>query len=612
MVDVKQPPDAHASEIPPSADEVLAELDRVLTSSNFEAGERRRALLRLIVEETLAGRADRLKGYTIATRVFGRGKSFDPQTDPVVRLEARRLRRDLDSYYVEAGYLDPVRISIPKGAYLAHFERREAIESAATTAREPAPPNTPPAPNTSGKIALWLERTWNTNARKRLLAVSIVTATVAAVVSLAWWTGRQSAVIDTTDRGPIVVVLPFQALTSTENSQYLAAGISQELISDLMRFPGFRLYTFPVQWNERLSRESQQPGSDPGASYLVSGSVRDDIAGIRVAAQLQLAETGEVLWTESYDLPQSPARLIEMERELAGKIAMQIGSPYGAVNADLENRLETPAVSSMQSYLCVLRAYHYRRTFSQAEYRPAKECLETAVQRDPRYAEAWAMLGWLHLDAGRYEFSGAGELQAEYEAAFQSASLAVSLAPDNILALKALASINHYMGRYAEGEHLSRRAVELNPNDPDTLAQLGWRLAVRGNFAEGIPILQKAIERTVNPPGWYYHLIAIDLYLAGDLHQMRRIAELSAREGSPVSQALMAIACGALGERDCTRSALQKVSGFEPLARDPGAYFRRHGATDEIADALVAGLVKAHQFAGDVRVGSDLPAAETG
>ena len=70
-----------------------------------------------MVEELLAGRADRLKGYTIATDVFGRDESFDPQTDPVVRLEARRLRRALEHCYLTAGRDDPIRIEIPKGGY---------------------------------------------------------------------------------------------------------------------------------------------------------------------------------------------------------------------------------------------------------------------------------------------------------------------------------------------------------------------------------------------------------------------------------------------------------------------------------------------------------------
>ncbi|MGK6316463.1 hypothetical protein [Neorhizobium sp. DT-125] len=100
----------------------LAELNRVLESREFKGTPRRRKFLQYIVHEFLAGRDRGLKGYTIATIVFGRDESFDPQTDPVVRLEARRLRHDLASYYVSAGRGNPLRISIPKGQYVPVIE----------------------------------------------------------------------------------------------------------------------------------------------------------------------------------------------------------------------------------------------------------------------------------------------------------------------------------------------------------------------------------------------------------------------------------------------------------------------------------------------------------
>ena len=89
----------------PTPADVLEQMERVLASPTVS--HRRRDLLRYLLEETLAGRADRLKGFTIALAVFGRDDSFDPSSDPVVRLEARRLRGDLDSYYVDAGSRDP-------------------------------------------------------------------------------------------------------------------------------------------------------------------------------------------------------------------------------------------------------------------------------------------------------------------------------------------------------------------------------------------------------------------------------------------------------------------------------------------------------------------------
>src|ERR671918_20022 len=90
-----------------------------------------------------AGRADRLKGYSIALAVFDRDDSFDPQTDPVVRLAARRLRRALEHYYLTAGRDDPVRIEIPKGGYAPICERQAAAPAEAATAASAAAGRSP-------------------------------------------------------------------------------------------------------------------------------------------------------------------------------------------------------------------------------------------------------------------------------------------------------------------------------------------------------------------------------------------------------------------------------------------------------------------------------------
>ncbi|WP_221939336.1 hypothetical protein, partial [Mycobacterium sp. KBS0706] len=89
--------------------------------SNFSASERNRRFLRYIVDETLDGRADRIKGYSVGVAVFDRDTSFDPQLDPIVRIEASRLRRSLDYYYVAGGKDDEICITIPKGSYVPVF-----------------------------------------------------------------------------------------------------------------------------------------------------------------------------------------------------------------------------------------------------------------------------------------------------------------------------------------------------------------------------------------------------------------------------------------------------------------------------------------------------------
>lgn len=120
---------------PPDA-MIRAQLERVLGAPPLEANERRSAFLRYIVEETLAGRSERLKGYSIAVEALGRDETFNSQTDPVVRLEARQLRNDLAHYFVNAGRDDTVRIDVPKGGYVPTFEWTVAPPASATAPPE--------------------------------------------------------------------------------------------------------------------------------------------------------------------------------------------------------------------------------------------------------------------------------------------------------------------------------------------------------------------------------------------------------------------------------------------------------------------------------------------
>jgi len=109
---------------PPSSNEINAQLERIIASPEFRVPERGRCFLRYVVDETVAGRGGRLKAYGIALAVFARNDAFDAQNDPVVRIEAGRLRRALERYYLVAGPYDKVLIDIPKGGYRPTFTIR--------------------------------------------------------------------------------------------------------------------------------------------------------------------------------------------------------------------------------------------------------------------------------------------------------------------------------------------------------------------------------------------------------------------------------------------------------------------------------------------------------
>ena len=111
-----------------TAEEVQVALQRMLASKDFPATERNRRFLAYAVGKTLEGKAGEITGYKVATEVFGRPESFNPTTDPIVRIEAGKIRRDLEVYYLKSGGAEEIRIHLPRGAYEPVFQRhREGV-----------------------------------------------------------------------------------------------------------------------------------------------------------------------------------------------------------------------------------------------------------------------------------------------------------------------------------------------------------------------------------------------------------------------------------------------------------------------------------------------------
>ena len=110
--------------ISPSA--VRQQLEKILAHQLFFRSERMVRFLRLTVERALAGQSDELKEYLIGVEVFDRKSSYDPRVDPIVRVEARRLRSKLRAYYDGDGSTDPVLIELLSGGYAPRLSLRTA------------------------------------------------------------------------------------------------------------------------------------------------------------------------------------------------------------------------------------------------------------------------------------------------------------------------------------------------------------------------------------------------------------------------------------------------------------------------------------------------------
>jgi TolB-like protein len=310
---------------------IRAQLGRILGSNEFLGSERPRRFLRYVVEEALAGRGDRIKAYSVAVAAFDRDESFDPQTDPIVRIEAGRLRRRLERYYLVDGSADPVRIEIPKGGYVPLFSRPDGGEAPASPALPGASDQVPPAavPTPASPVPL-LGRPVGVALLLALIAL-LVAGLGFAMLTRAPWGAPPEVVLPSLLPEPSVAVLAFGVTGQATASYDLSAGMTNEIVKELSQ----QSEVF-VLGPRSLLRFGPKPdvtvvGRVSGAAYVLSGEIQHAGEWIRVAVQLSEAQAGGIVWAETYDREYTAANLLELEAEVAKKIVSAIAPPKGAV-----------------------------------------------------------------------------------------------------------------------------------------------------------------------------------------------------------------------------------------------------------------------------------------
>ena len=214
------------------------------------------------------------------------------------------------------------------------------------------------------------------------------------------------------------------------------------------------------------------------------------------------------------------------------------------------------------------------------------------MRRDPDYSDAWAMLGYLHMDAGRFGYADDVGPAEHYARAAEAAARAVELEPTNALALKALAAINHYQGNYDRSESLARRALK-------QILMIPTRWSSWDGGSRSAAISKRAF-RSSNA-----RLRAQPIHRAGTItcwpstvSWMAMGPPCSTRPdtrrptGSALSQSLVAMAYGLIGDEAAAQDALRRMIESRP-AMDPIARFQTHHVTEEILETITAALDRA-------------------
>jgi TolB-like protein len=520
----------------PTGEEVRAQLDRILGHRDFEASDRIRELLRFVVEEDLAGRTERLKGYTIAVEVFGRPPDFDANLDPIVRIQAGRLRRALEHYYLVAGGNDPVVISIPKGGYVPACTRPSRV-----------------TPSSDASI-------------------------FDAVAEL--------------PLGVAVAVLPFRELAPESGDSFFAQGLTDEVCSELSRYQD--LCVIPCRQGLALADDADLPqdlARKLGARFLLEGSVRRETDRAKISVRLVDGAQGMQVWAQGYGLPLSPDGLIAVQETIAIDVSAALGDAYGVISQHLAIGARRVAPAEMKTYEALLLFHDHSISLDPAVGADCLVALHAAVEREPDYGPLWAALSLLVGRAYLMDAPGlpnAKSLMADY------ARKAATLAPANQLARAAMGYCHFLLKEREAFEREMAATLELNPGSPYFTGAVGYLLILAGDSRRGRPLLNRGIARNPCHPGWFNHGLCVDAYMRGDYEGARQETLKPGFDVHVWGPMLRAAVFGRLGRTEEAAGAaselLQVVPNFESRARDLTS---RAILSEAIVDALLDGLRKA-------------------
>jgi len=553
--------------------QIRAMLARILGSPGFAAAPNLAAFLRYVVEETLAGRADRLKAYSIAVAALDRAETFDPNDNPLVRVQARRLRTALARYYDTDGAEDPVRIDLPVGSYVPQFSPRE---SDATGAR----PRPAMIASPRGIVRL-----------AAISAAALVLVVLSGIGGVYWHEHSEMAERRALTEGGLDAdvgldaarVLPLLVI-EIEARNRPVEGFDAE--GYRRRIEGFAERFDDMVVVSRRSADFPAPNGQPiyrlHFAFATRGGADNAYFQLVHAGDERVVRTGAFRFTPDMNAPYRPGSGATTPRDLDGVRA--IVESNGALALDVARLGDLGEQLS-----CLMLGGLFASDHNAALQRAARSCLESVVAANPRLAPAYALLGEMYLR----EYAGGldrlpGDPLARAEAVLRRA---VALAPASATPRQSLAEVLLLRGDVDGAVSQGAAAVELNPEDMINIARHGARLARLGRDEEAMRLLTRAEADIDVVPVW----IVDHLFLAydglGRATDADRIVGDARLSRAALHLAVAAIAARRRGDVAAAATALADlVAGNASFRDDPLTPWRHRGFAPAVADRLVAAL----------------------
>lgn len=567
-------------------DAVLAALDRLTAWSEMARSPQLTRFLDYIVRRRLDGDTQSIKAYSIAVDVFGRPADFDPQTDPIVRVQARRLRALLDQYYRGPGAQERLQIVLPIGRYVPDFMETgglvqpslEQVIQNSGDGDNDVPPDTV-APRGHVTVS-WLV----------LLVIAIGAAALA--YSLSTWGPRQEQLL--TQNGamqqPSLRVMEFQNLTDEPSITAAVSGLAVELVERL------QLLNFvKVDYGVRGDVNSLPAGGD---GYVLTGIVRRDPGtpgNFQYSVVLTDLSTNGVAWNRSLILTEGQLSDPSRIDRLSVSILDVLGSPRGPLHTRARQFLSRNTLSGGENlYLCRMLFTMYRESSTVGAAARARSCYAALSESDRQTGIALAAVASLTAEGvGSLDTSRSAELD-RYRRANELLAQAIRTSPTSSFVWEQRARLHEALGEHALAEAAYGTALQSNPSNIDALAAHARHMAFMGQMARATPFAQRALDAYTIIPDWYYGVPALAAIEEGDFTKGSRYAEIYARSDREMGPILAILAAEAVNNDAKVAAELPRVLDV-PSFRNVGiiTQLRRRIVDAQLLDRIRAALIKA-------------------
>jgi serine/threonine-protein kinase len=285
-----------------------------------------------------------------------------------------------------------------------------------------------------------------------------------------------------------IAVLPFANLSGDPAQAYFSDGIAEELRSALARFAGLKVVGRTSSEAVRAD-DAQTAARKLEVSNILTGSVRQSPATIRIGAQLIDGRTGIERWSENYD--RQPGDTIKIQTDIAENVARALSITFGAAaNAGAA----AGGTDNADAQRLVLQAVEVSRLGDKDGLRKAIGLATAAIQADRKYADAYSYKALFTIWYASVFASDVPELVQMRESALEIARTALRLAPESAVAHRAAAEVHRVMLNLGDAQREYHRALELSPNSGEVMADYAFLVGVSGNAPEAVRLVDRAID----------------------------------------------------------------------------------------------------------------------